>query len=184
MFSYQVIKGQCGDLTVSVFLLLGKRKVKFFQHIRYIGKLIHKRATVANINYHLVWSTKRRKRVLVPELAKDMQVWCAEAAARHGFKVRMIEIGHKDHVHALVTAPPGMPVSRILQFLKGYTSKKAFEKYLFLKKAYPGGRLWNPSSYIETIGCILEDVVRRYIGGQDYEGVTKWKGGADAKGKT
>lgn len=51
----------------------------------------------------------------------------------------------------------------------------AFRKYAFLSKAYPDRHMWNPSSFIESIGCISEETVRKYIDNQNYEDVTKRK---------
>ena len=132
-----------------------------------------RRSTVANVNYHIIWSTKRRKRVIVPELAADLKIWMHEAASRHGFSVRMAECGHRDHLHIFVSAPPKINISFILQILKGYTARRAFSKYQFLSKAYPNRHMWNPSSSIETIGCISEDIIAKYISKQDYDGFTE-----------
>ena len=135
--------------------------------------LQHNRTTVTNINYHIVWSTKRRKRVLVPEMARDIQVWCREAALRHGFVIHAMEIGRKDHIHILLSAPTDMPVSKVIQYLKGYTSREAFKRYKFLSKAYPARHMWNPSTFVETIGCISEDTIRKYIKNQNYDTQTE-----------
>ena len=88
-----------------------------------------RRSTVANVNYHIIWSTKRRKRVIVPELAADLKIWMHEAASRHGFSVRMAECGHRDHLHIFVSAPPKINISFILQILKGYTARRAFSGF-------------------------------------------------------
>ena len=151
-----------------------------------MGTLIHRRTTVANINYHPVWATKRRRRVLVPDLAKDIEQWTMEVADECNCKVHKIEVGNRDHVHCLISAPPDVTVSDILHMIKGTLARRAFRKYAFLGRVYPKHHMWNPSTYIETIGCISEDVIRRYIDNQDQNGVTKRrspyrKGGKHAK---
>ena len=78
-------------------------------------RYVHRRSTVANVNYHIVWSSKRRKRVIVPELAADLKIWMDEAANKHGFTVRMTECGHRDHIHVFASAPPSIAVSYILR---------------------------------------------------------------------
>ena len=100
-------------------------------------ELIHRRTTVSNIAYHIVWSTKQRKRVIVPELAGDLKVWADETAVKYGFTIHQMQTGNRDHVHLFISAPPDMPVSDVVKLLKGTLSFKAFRKYAFLSRAYP-----------------------------------------------
>ncbi|RHP54065.1 IS200/IS605 family transposase, partial [Clostridium sp. AF29-8BH] len=37
------------------------------------GNLIHYRTCVCNINYHMVWSVKYRRKILTPEVEKYLQ---------------------------------------------------------------------------------------------------------------
>ncbi|WP_270234930.1 transposase, partial [Clostridium fessum] len=37
------------------------------------GNLIHYRTCVCNINYHMVWSVKCRRKILTPEVEKYLQ---------------------------------------------------------------------------------------------------------------
>lgn len=54
--------------------------------------------------------------------------------------------------------------------LKGISATKLFLLYPNLKKSLYKGHLWNPSTFIESVGHISEDVVKKYIEGQkDYE---------------
>ena len=147
-------------------------------------ELIHRRTTVANISYHIVWSTKRRKRVIIPQMEEDFRMWAAETASAHGFAVHQLEAGHRDYVHMFVTAPPDVSVSDVIRFLKGNLSVRAFRKYSFLGRAYPQHHMWNPSMYIETIGCVSEDAVIKYIGRQDKDAATQKKGGKNAESKS
>jgi len=50
--------------------------------------------------------------------------------------------------------------------VKGISARKLFLKFPELKKKLWKGHLWNPSYYIETIGSISEDVIRKYIENQ------------------
>ncbi len=47
--------------------------------------------------------------------------------------------------------------------IKGITARKLLMEFPYLKEKLYKGHLWNPSYYIETIGSISEDVIRKYI---------------------
>lgn len=132
-----------------------------------MADLIHGRTCVYNINYHIVWSTKRRKRVIVPDMEDDIALWAVEIGKRYGFEVKLIEAGNRDHIHCFVSCDQTMKVSRIIRLLKGCLARKCFQKYAFLDRAYPKHHMWNPSTYVETIGDISEETIRKYIERQD-----------------
>jgi putative transposase len=54
--------------------------------------------------------------------------------------------------------------------LKGISARKCFLKFPDLKKKLGGGHLWNSSFYIETIGSISEETIRKYIENQKKSG--------------
>ena len=144
---------------------------------------VHRRSTVCNIHYHIVWSTKRRRRVIIPQLETDIRTWADEAARKYGFQIDLMEAGHRDHIHWFISAPPTIPISRILNILKGCTSRQAFQKYPFLLRVYPKRHMWNPATYVETIGSVSEDAIEHYIRQQDKDAVTSHRKGGSRYGK-
>ena len=87
-------------------------------------------------------------------------------ADKYGFTLQLLEAGQMDHIHCFVSAPPTVPVSQITRELKSITARAAFQRYPYLRRVFRGGHFWNPSCYIETIGSISEDNIRKYISGQ------------------
>ena len=79
----------------------------------------------------------------------------------------MFEAGHKNHVHCFVSAPPKTSVSYITKMLKGITGRKLLEHFPEIKQQLWKGELWNHSYYVETIGCISENVIQQYISKQE-----------------
>lgn len=77
--------------------------------------------------------------------------------------VHEFESGLGDHVHLFVSAPPKLSPSMIIQYLKGITGRKLYMRFPELKDNLWKGQLWNHSTYIETIGDVSEDAIRRYI---------------------
>ena len=127
------------------------------------NNLIHYRTCVCNINYHVVWSVKYRRKVLSAEIEEYLKVLVQQIAEEKGFTVRLFEAGEGDHVHCFVSAPPKLSIKNIVKYLKGITGRKLFETYPTLRQKLWKGELWNHSYYVETIGSVSEKNIRRYI---------------------
>jgi putative transposase len=124
--------------------------------------LIHGRTVVYNVNYHLVWSIKYRRPVLTEPVQDRLKTILREIALSKGFTVDTVEV-MPDHVHVFVSAPPKLPPSYLYKMMKGISGRKLLVEFEDLKKHLWRGHLWNPSTYIETIGHISEETVKRYI---------------------
>jgi len=124
--------------------------------------LKHGRTVVYNVNYHIVWSTKYRKEVLTGNIEQRLKEFMNEIAEDKGFEIKSMEI-MPDHVHVFVTAHPKYSPSYIYKILKGISGRKLFIEFPELKNQLWKGQLWNPSTYIETIGHISEETIKRYI---------------------
>ena len=120
--------------------------------------LKHARTCVYNINYHIVWSVKYRRKIITPEVESYMWGLIQEIANEKGFEVAEFESGEGNHVHLFVSAPPKLSPPLIVQYLKGITGRKMYEKFPDLRQ-----QLWNHSYYLETIGDISEETIRKYI---------------------
>lgn len=125
--------------------------------------LTHSRTSVYNINYHIVWSVKYRRKVITPEIESYMRELVFQIAEDKGFTVHEFESGLMDHVHLFVSAPPKLSPSLIIQYLKGITGRKILQKYPQPRQKLWKGELWNHSTYIETIGDVSEETIRKYI---------------------
>lgn len=126
----------------------------------------HARTCVYNVNYHIVWSVKYRRKVLTSEIEGYLKDLFQEIAQEKEFEVAMMEVGEQDHIHVFASAHPKIAPSYIVKMLKGISARKLFLKFPQLKKRLWGGHLWNSSFYIETVGSISEDVIRKYIESQ------------------
>lgn len=121
------------------------------------------RTCVYNCNYHIVFSVKYRKKVLNEDIENYIKKIIYEIAADKGFEVSTVEVGDKDHIHLFVSAHPKISPSYIVKMIKGITARKVLLKYPELKKELWKGHLWNSSYYIETIGHISEETIKKYI---------------------
>ncbi len=125
--------------------------------------LTHSRTCVYNINYHMVWSVKYRRKVITREIEDFMRQVAVSVGNDKGFVVQLFEAGEKDHIHCFVSAPPKLSVTDIAKYLKGIIGRKAFERFPELRDKLWKGELWNHSYYVETIGSVSEENIRRYI---------------------
>jgi hypothetical protein len=79
--------------------------------------------------------------------------------------------GHisRDHVHMLVSVPPYVAVSRLVQRMKGLTSRKLLMENRGLNKAFWGRHLWGRGYYVASTGNVTEEMIARYIETQEGE---------------
>lgn len=125
--------------------------------------LIHYRTSVCNINYHMVWSVKYRRKVLTADKERFLKKLVQEIATDKGFTVHLFECGECDHVHCFVSAPPKLSITDIVKYLKGITGRKLYERFPEIRDVLWRGELWNHSYYVETVGSVSEDNIRKYI---------------------
>ena len=111
----------------------------------------------------MVWSVKYRRKVLTAEVETYLKQLAQEIAMDKGFTVHLFEVGECDHIHCFVSAPPKLSVTTIVKHLKGITGRKLFENFPELRSKLWKGELWNHSYYVETIGSVSEENIRRYI---------------------
>jgi|TARA_B100001964_G_C13855365_1_gene432032 putative transposase len=124
--------------------------------------------TVYDLKYHIVWITKYRKPILCGEIAERVRDLIREIC-----KTKEIEIikGHisKDHVHILVSAPPHVSISKMVQSLKGKTSRKMMMEYKSLSRTFWGRHIWARGYFVASSGNVTDEVIMKYIEGQDKE---------------
>ncbi|EGW19629.1 transposase IS200-family protein [Methylobacter tundripaludum SV96] len=84
--------------------------------------------TVYQIEYHFVWVTKYRYKVLRGEIAERVRKLVRQTC--ESFEIRIIRGAvSKDHVHILVSAPPNLAPSEIMRRIKGRTANYLFEEF-------------------------------------------------------
>lgn len=127
------------------------------------NKYIHARTCVYNINYHIVWCVKYRRKVLNSSITERLCELLKSIGTDKGFTVVDCKVGEGDHVHCFVSAPPKISVTQIVKYLKGISGNSLFKEFPDLRKQLWRGQLWNGSYFCETIGSTSEENVRKYI---------------------
>lgn len=124
---------------------------------------IHGRTCVYNINYHVIWCVKYRRKVLTPEISNRLYQIVQQIADEKGFSVIECRAGEGDHVHCFVSAPPKISVTQIVKYLKGISGNVLLREYPSIRDSLWKGQLWNGSYFCETVGSTSEDAILNYI---------------------
>lgn len=124
--------------------------------------LVHDRSTVYNTGYHIVWSVKYRRPIIKDQIEKSLKEILLNIGKEKGFEIKEIEL-MSDHVHVFVSAKPKISASYIYKMLKGISGRRLFLKHPEIKEKLWKGHLWNPSTYVETVGHISQETVEKYI---------------------
>jgi transposase len=129
--------------------------------------LLKYRTCVANVNYHIVFSVKYRYKVLDGAVADFLKKTISDIATEKDFIIKAMEIGESDHIHLFISAHPKHSIGQIVKWIKGISGIKLFKKFPDLRHSLWRGQLWSHSYYVETIGSISEENIKRYIENQN-----------------
>jgi putative transposase len=112
---------------------------------------------------HLVLTTKYRRQVITGEVMALLQREAKEAAEAVGAEILAID-GEADHVHVLLAYPPTVALSRLVQRIKGRTSRIIRQaRFPGVRRRLWGNAFWSPSYFVVSCGGAPLDIIRRYV---------------------
>ena len=126
-------------------------------------QLKHNISSVVNIGYHIVWCPKYRRKVLTGKIDSRLKEILPQIAEDMDCIIEKMEV-MPDHIHIFLRGTPILPIHLIVKNLKGKSSRILRSEFPSLKSKLPN--LWTRSYYCETIGCINEETVKKYIENQ------------------
>ena len=118
--------------------------------------------TQYDIQFHIVWTTKYRYRVLNDKIAIRIRELIRQGCESRGVKIIKGSVG-KSHIHILVSCPPSISVSQLVKSLKGRSSKMIQEEYPVLRKRYWGQHMWSVGYFCRSVGTITDEIIKEYI---------------------
>jgi len=121
--------------------------------------------TQYDIQYHIVWTTKYRYEVLTGKIALRLRILIMQGCAARGITIIRGNIT-KNHVHLLIGCPPTISPAKIVQYLKGRSSKILQEEFNQLKRRYWGQHLWGTGYFCRTVGTVTQEMIKEYIENQ------------------
>lgn len=123
------------------------------------------RHSVTLLYAHLVFVVKYRRKVLT----KDVRDRCSDIFREVGNKMdfQVLEVnGHEDHIHLLIEYPPKYSISKLVNHLKGVSSR-------YLRKEFELNphqeHLWSPSYFAVSCEGAPINKIKEYIENQNNE---------------
>lgn len=95
-----------------------------------------------------------RLRELVREICRTHEVEILEGAVS------------LDHVHLLGSCPPQLSPSKLMQYIKGKSSRKLLMEFKPLQKQFWGRHLWARGYFVASSGNVTDEAIMAYIQGQ------------------
>ncbi|MET1250013.1 IS200/IS605 family transposase [Sporolactobacillus sp. STCC-11] len=120
---------------------------------------------VYDIKYHVIWVTKYRYKVLQGQVAVRLRELIRQGCEARGITILQGSVG-KEHVHLLISCPPSLAPSKVMQYLKGRSSRLLQDEFSELKKRYWGQHLWSRGYFCATVGTVTDEIIRNYIANQ------------------
>ena len=121
-----------------------------------------------DIKYHLVWITKYRKPVITGQIAVRTRELVRMICHSNEVEILAGHVG-SDHIHLLVSVPPHLSASKLVQYIKGNTSRKLQMEYKELNKQFLGQHLWTRGYFVASSGNVTDEIIKAYIQNQDLQ---------------
>lgn len=118
--------------------------------------------TLFSIQLHIAWITKYRYKVLRGAIGIRARDLIRRICVEENVEILSGAVS-LDHVHILVSIDPSTPVSTLVKFLKGKTSRKLQMEFPELKKRYWGQHLWARGYFVVSVGNVTKQMVKDYI---------------------
>ena len=126
--------------------------------------------TKTDLKVHLVWVPKYRKRVLTGQVAIRVRDVLRQIAMEHELEIITGKVA-SDHVHMFVTYRPTQSISKVMQWLKGISSRVILSEFPHLRKQFWGRHFWARGYLAVSSGNITDEMIQQYIEEQEGEPV-------------
>jgi putative transposase len=123
-----------------------------------------------DLKVHLIWIPKYRKRVLTGQVAERTRDILRQICMEHEIHIVSGKVA-ADHVHMFVSYRPQMAVTKMVQYLKGTSSRILLQEFAQLRKQFWGRHLWARGYMVISSGNITDEMIQKYIEEQEGETV-------------
>lgn len=117
------------------------------------------------LHAHLVFTPKYRKSVFEGVHLEALRRYFEKVCDSFGVVLAEMN-GEADHVHLLVNFPPHVELSKLVNSLKGVSSRMLRKDFPEMEKRYWKGVLWSRSYFAASCGGAPLAVLREYIENQ------------------
>lgn len=120
-----------------------------------------------SIRYHIIFSTKYRKKCLNQIHDIVIEAFRYAESISH-FRILAMELD-QDHIHFLITFPPSYSIEQTVRRLKQVSINYIYERCeTYLRQFYWKNKktLWTNGYFCSTIGNVSEQTLKQYIENQ------------------
>lgn len=128
--------------------------------------------SVYSLNYHLIFCTKYRRKVLTDKISERLNDITINISKEFNVDITEQETD-RDHVHLLFKSKPILNITKFINFVKGISSRLLFQEFPEIKLQLWKGHLWSTSYCLLTTGQTTLDVLKRYVQSQGKDRKTK-----------
>lgn len=128
--------------------------------------------TKHDLKVHLVWIPKYRKGLLTGDVAIRVRDVLRKIAYEHDVRIVSGKVA-RDHVHMFVSYRPHQDVSKIVQWLKGISSRVILQEFAHIRRRCWGRHFWARGYFAVSAGAITDDAIQQYIEEQEGEEVAE-----------
>ena len=114
------------------------------------------------LHAHLVFTTKYRHEVFEVKHIEALKVIFEKVC--QDFKADLVECnGESDHIHLLINYPPTVQLSKLVNSLKGVSSRRLRQDFPELQDKYWKQSLWSRSYFAGSVGGAPLSILKTYI---------------------
>jgi putative transposase len=122
--------------------------------------------SVYQLEYHIVWGTKYRTKILKPYVKKEL----LESFQKTEFLYPTLHIVKanvgEDHVHLLAEIAPSVSIAAMVQKLKAHSCTQLKRSFRFIREMDDGSGIWSVGYFASSVG-LNEQAIQKYIANQD-----------------
>ena len=121
------------------------------------------RSVIYNLHVYLLFATKYRRGAFNDQILTRCEEIMRDVCA--GFDAELREFnGETDHVHLFVHYPPSLALSRLVNSLKGVSSRRLRHEFpAHIRRYLWGQHFWSPSYFAGSCGGAPLSILKEYI---------------------
>ena len=113
------------------------------------------RSCAYQTNYHLIWATKYRRKVLLGSVKVRLDELLKTFAEQNGCRLLAARVHDGDHVHVFVSARPKVSIFEVVRVFNCISAKVFFVEFSEIESQFWGGHLWLEGYAVRTAGELL-----------------------------
>lgn len=127
-----------------------------------LNDYLRRRHSVTKLVVHLVFTTKYRRKLLNGDMIEQLRK--AFLSACEKLECELIEMdGEEDHVHLLITYPPKLSISVMVNNLKATSSRRLRLLNTHLQRQSKSAVFWSRSYFASSAGGATIETLKEYV---------------------